>query len=852
MSNQQTSKPDIDREVQSLLKKSSTGKIKDTYSIIDELKAKYGKDTDIVDSIMHKYQQKLERVRKLARKIKERLVQKHPNLSTKDYIKKIEGYKEKYGFDDSEASSIINLIFYDKKSVDHEVEDSTVYNEMSKALGFVPASYNLNNKLHYSKDQVEAIQGILLLNSASKELHNQVILSHLVHYGMCSEEVDRFEAYEPDVQKVNIFSFVHPVIAALFLPKINIIEQHMLLASISNIVKCKYEGSEIATQPEYELYYDIATDPAEVQCTTKVKPFTDLLARANVQTKLWESVLQLRQIKPHTGDLQGFLTAIDNCRGSIFDAADMAFIKDEGTIMRKLLGAFSLRPIIVRTMPVYNSASMGVAGIPLNNTFGPGVSMATNIVNINTAQITTLSMVSLRIPFVAASSGTNTDNKFSIQTALEQTQLYIQNKQISVKKQEILLAREFITFYINRRSKTFDFMKYLTPFAMSNMPIASTGLEEAIQAVICFGAQQNTENKFDDTYDDHEDNLTLTLGGQGKTFALTSVVTVKTINSNIQSSGLTGFAGLNGSSSSKNLIVGSKAYVRIFSDLNTNNPIPCNQMINLIKEGKDPQPYSDDHFLCYDPLKLGKSCNDKGYDTSNTYSKLTEMKSDKQVIENTFVKCDNQDARIDIKRCGTLLIFTRCANMPGYVQGLNTAVSTKDLNPALVIAVNKIGNIINELFNFGMKSRGRKFYMVNGADQNNFSDFYNNYKSITLNMIDLKKNVKKYGKTKSENIMTNIINSYEVLQKNAKSVVLNEDLRKLVESPVQTGGNDPLVKIGGNESEQLFVGLHLDAIKEFSEKLVNDINNNPENEESVSTSADVDPINDDELENSEK
>ena len=119
-------------------------------------------------------------------------------------------------------------------------------------------------------------------------------------------------------------------------------------------------------------------------------------------------------------------------------------------------------------------------------------------------------------------------------------------------------------------------------------------------------------------------------------------------------------------------------------------------------------------------------------------------------------------------------------------------------------------------------------------------------------MIDLKKNVKKYGKTKSENIMTNIINSYEVLQKNAKSVVLNEDLRKLVESPVQTGGNDPLVKIGGNESEQLFVGLHLDAIKEFSEKLVNDINNNPENEESVSTSADVDPINDDELENSEK
>ena len=98
---------------------------------------------------MSKYNEKLERVKKLSRKIKERLVQKHPNLSTKEYIKKIEGYKEKYKFNDSEISAIINMIFMDKKNIDYEVNDNMNYNEMSKALGFVPLLFkHINTKLY--------------------------------------------------------------------------------------------------------------------------------------------------------------------------------------------------------------------------------------------------------------------------------------------------------------------------------------------------------------------------------------------------------------------------------------------------------------------------------------------------------------------------------------------------------------------------------------------------------------------------------------------------------------------------------------------------------------------------------
>ena len=43
--------------------------------------------------------------------------------------------------------------------------------------------------------------------------------------------------------------------------------------------------NDIVTQPDYELYIDIASDPAETACTygsRSVKPFTDLLARSDV------------------------------------------------------------------------------------------------------------------------------------------------------------------------------------------------------------------------------------------------------------------------------------------------------------------------------------------------------------------------------------------------------------------------------------------------------------------------------------------------------------------------------------------------------------------------------------------
>ena len=171
---------DIDKEVQNLLRK-NIDKPRSTYVILEDLKRKF-KDDEIIESVMRKYNEKLKKVRKLADKIRDRLFVKYPHYSNKEYIEKISEYTKKYHFDDIEMQAIIHKVLVDKSnvSINTEILD-TNYNEMSKALGFVPASYNMSSSLVVKKDEVEEFQGILNIAAMYKELHNQVTLQSLIY-----------------------------------------------------------------------------------------------------------------------------------------------------------------------------------------------------------------------------------------------------------------------------------------------------------------------------------------------------------------------------------------------------------------------------------------------------------------------------------------------------------------------------------------------------------------------------------------------------------------------------------------------------------------------------------------------
>lgn len=525
MSNQNTgsiksSNIDIDKEVNILMKKNnSSGNSR--YSMIESLKNKF-KDDDKVDIIIKKYNEKMKRVKKLSEKIKDRLLAKYPNLSMKEYIEKITEYKKKYSFDDAETQAIINTIFLKKNPISSNEINDIYSNDMSKALGFVPASFNTGIDLSVKEDEVEVLQMILTLAGVTKELHNQITIQSLIY-----KDCDPSAIPGPfDKGRINLFSYIHPVIAALFIPKFYLLDQHMLMASISGIIEMKSNGMDLQTNPDYELYWDICTDPAETVCINKPKPFTDLLNRCNVQLKLWEAVLNLRQGKYFTNDLSSFMVAIDACKTTIFDSADLAYVKDEGTVMRKLLAAFSLRPTIIMTMPSYSM-------VPLTSS---------HITAISASHITTLSMITIRIPLIFDKE----IMEVNINDGLQQQQAYIHHRQLVIKQQQILYSREILIFYIHRRYQTISAERLSNPYKMASLPITLNTFEKLQNAKIIFPTDG------------------LKIGNKGiQKFNIKSVVTVETqqINTPPNHGVHLGRAG-----EDRQIIIGCAALIRCESD----------------------------------------------------------------------------------------------------------------------------------------------------------------------------------------------------------------------------------------------------------------------------------------------
>ena len=85
------------------------------------------------------------------------------------------------------------------------------------------------------------------------------------------------------------------------------------MANLAGLVKNRYNRSKIQTLPDYELFYNLITDPTDIVCSNR-SPVMDLLNRCNLQNQLWNSVLNLRSGQYYNNSLVEFVSAVDMCR----------------------------------------------------------------------------------------------------------------------------------------------------------------------------------------------------------------------------------------------------------------------------------------------------------------------------------------------------------------------------------------------------------------------------------------------------------------------------------------------------------------------------------------------------------
>lgn len=422
----------------------------DDYAVISKLRKEHPNDEDFVQKAFETYKERMDYIRRKAGKFKTLIFSKYANLPLPQVLEKAKKFKHKYEFSDDEFNSFVSMVMSDKTFAGNTYNIPT--GAMSRTLG-----YNFDtivgDRLRLKNNEMDILQEILRIYAETKVLHSQIVIQSLTYTDCAPESLTG----EYDRKKHNPYSYIHPVLAALFLPRIKFLDEHMLIANLANIVKCRYENKPIQTQPEFELYWDLITDPNEVQCVSnRDTPMVDLRNRIVLQTKLWESVMYLRQGRYYNERLNDFMVALDNCNSNIFDAPDLAYVKDEGTILRRLLGAFSIRPTIVSVRPFYGIAS---GNYSLN-------SMAM-------VQVTTIPIVTLRLPL-------NIQNKnvtVHLNEALEQLQWYVENKMIVPKSQSIVYSRDVMIFYANRRYQSINFGTLNAPFNFTALPATITGFE---------------------------------------------------------------------------------------------------------------------------------------------------------------------------------------------------------------------------------------------------------------------------------------------------------------------------------------------------------------------------------------
>ncbi len=489
----------VEDEVQKLFRKNN-GKISSADFM--KLRQKYD-DADLVEKIQKAYLDKHSAISKKAKKFAQLIREKYSNQQYPFHVllEKARLFKVKHGLSDDEFAEFQRI--YEQELVGLKSPEVVIPStNMMKVLGSINVDFQ-GFALKLNDNDYKFLQEILKLYSSSRPLHAQVLLQSM-QYRDCD-----FEALTGEYRRElghRPTESIHPVIAAMFLPKIEELETHFLHSNIAGIVKARYNGESLTNRPDYELFYALTNDPNDVVCDNR-SSIQDLLNRAQVQNQLWNCVLNLRNGQYYNAVFRDFVGSVDMCRLNKQDNPDLVYGRYDGTVLKRLLSAFSFRPTIVSTTPVYN------------------------IVNLNPYQqnvrpiVTAVPMINLRLP-----PSINDNTPISLSDALDQHQYFLENGAMIPRHTSLIYSRGVLFFFVDRRANVIRYND-MQPFNIARLPLSVSGFE-----------------RLNDREVDFKEEITI----RSDVYQLRSVV----------------LAEVNRNAPERNLVVGSSAVIMIHADPN--------------------------------------------------------------------------------------------------------------------------------------------------------------------------------------------------------------------------------------------------------------------------------------------
>ena len=244
----------VDAEVQKLFRKKN-GAVSSADFL--SLRKNYG-DVKTLDAIQTEYLEKYKKVMKRAKKFA-RLIREKYGKSQYPFhmiLSKAHKYKKKHNLTEDEFAAFQRIYEQELAGSGDSTAPVPITN-MGKILGDIKLD-SAGTGIEVKGEDYKYLQEILKLHSSTKNLHAQVVLQAMQYqdsdFEAITGEFDRKFGHNPATH-------IHPVIAALFFPKIAAIEHHFIYANIAGIVKSRYEKTALKTKPDYLLFYSLCYRP---------------------------------------------------------------------------------------------------------------------------------------------------------------------------------------------------------------------------------------------------------------------------------------------------------------------------------------------------------------------------------------------------------------------------------------------------------------------------------------------------------------------------------------------------------------------------------------------------------------
>ena len=486
---------DINEEVDKLFKKHKQGLTQKEFM---DLRNQYG-DADFVDKLQKAYIHEDSRVTKKAKKVVRVIKEKYGDkqLPYHYLIEKASQFKKKYNFSDA-VFMRFQEIFEQELIGSKSKEVLMPSTRMMKILGYLDLEYARNSNKSLSDSDARSISEIMKLNSNPlfRDKQRQVIMQSHTYNQNNAVSFD----FNPKLGDSNTGPLVHPVVAAMFINKINILDAHFLYSNLANIVDCRFNNKALEYITDIKLFNALVRDPNDILCNS-ASPYTDLLARVKIQHCLWENVINFREGRYYKNPMFSMLLQeLESCNLLSNNERSLMYGNSDGIILKRLLNAFSFRPTVIYHMPKDMSTKV--------------------LFNVNPYQqfirpiVTNTSLIHLKPPM-----NLNLNNQvvtINLSDAIRQSQPVLEHGKLLLKETFITFSNGVIFFYVDRRETRFYDTK-LVGTTFSNVDLNFTS-----------GIPYSVINSYD-TLNNVEVTVPPTMDINNSTYILRTVVVAETL-----------------------------------------------------------------------------------------------------------------------------------------------------------------------------------------------------------------------------------------------------------------------------------------------------------------------------------